>query len=389
MFKFGEIEIRWSLQKEKAPLPAVGTCSMLQPSFHPNSTCWLNNSGRKVGVTLRALLDILHVNFRQLSKLFFLKGVYKIEPKEWGFFNDKFCMDLNIGIRLFYDLIFKISKMGKLPIFRTKICYNIDENFYLTSTSFFNFYFSKVYAFFSKQYIFKLEGHHDNSFLFVLYNQKGGSEIKIIFSKTFTTEINLVSKAGLICACQIKRNACACPCSPKLPFFINYLENYWSSSSPGEQYTLYWSLGREDQQISFIFIDEKLSHQSLIIDYLEESCRKTSSPPSFHEEYQLFQTCAGKEEDRSSSRSSKTNRTFHSWMRKWRISLLKLIPNLTCVRQIYTSYTKLPMNHGSLFFLCSGGKLFLDLVLKLRSSQLAFLYRFDTCVLNGCDEVEK
>ncbi|KNZ51180.1 uncharacterized protein VP01_4059g1, partial [Puccinia sorghi] len=50
------------------------TCSMLQPSFHPNSTClhvdWLNNSGR-MGVTPKSSLEFLHVNFRLLSKCFF------------------------------------------------------------------------------------------------------------------------------------------------------------------------------------------------------------------------------------------------------------------------------------------------------------------------------
>ncbi|KNZ54577.1 hypothetical protein VP01_290g3 [Puccinia sorghi] len=48
------------------------TCSMLQPSYHPNYTSCLNQSGRKVGVTPKALLYFLHVNCRQLSK-FLLK----------------------------------------------------------------------------------------------------------------------------------------------------------------------------------------------------------------------------------------------------------------------------------------------------------------------------
>ncbi|KNZ60266.1 hypothetical protein VP01_1584g2 [Puccinia sorghi] len=47
------------------------TCSMLQPSCHPNSTSWLNHFWRKFGVTTEASWEFLQVNCRQLSKCFF------------------------------------------------------------------------------------------------------------------------------------------------------------------------------------------------------------------------------------------------------------------------------------------------------------------------------
>ncbi|KNZ55523.1 hypothetical protein VP01_2657g1 [Puccinia sorghi] len=63
------------------------------------------------------------------------------------------------------------------------------------------------------------------------------------------------------------------------------------------------------------------------------------------------------------------------------------------------SYTKLLMNHGSLFFLCSGSKRSSSssmmngfswswITRLMRSSELAFLYRFHTCFVNGGDEVQ-
>ncbi|KNZ63692.1 hypothetical protein VP01_1111g3 [Puccinia sorghi] len=50
------------------------TCSMLQPSCHPKSTSCLNQFWRKVGVTIEASWEFLHVNCRQLSKFFLLYG---------------------------------------------------------------------------------------------------------------------------------------------------------------------------------------------------------------------------------------------------------------------------------------------------------------------------
>ncbi|KNZ43725.1 hypothetical protein VP01_9938g1, partial [Puccinia sorghi] len=47
------------------------TCSMLQPSRHPNSTSWLNHFWSMVGVRTEACWDFLNVNCRHLRKFFF------------------------------------------------------------------------------------------------------------------------------------------------------------------------------------------------------------------------------------------------------------------------------------------------------------------------------
>ncbi|KNZ55542.1 hypothetical protein VP01_2653g1 [Puccinia sorghi] len=51
------------------------TCSMLQPSCHPNSTSWLNHFWRRVGVTTEASWEFLHVNCR-VEQVFFAVVYY-------------------------------------------------------------------------------------------------------------------------------------------------------------------------------------------------------------------------------------------------------------------------------------------------------------------------
>ncbi|KNZ62192.1 hypothetical protein VP01_1300g2 [Puccinia sorghi] len=61
----------WHTSKENLLNCLQLTCSMLQPSYHPNSTSRLHQSWRKSGVTTEASQDFLHVNCKQLKKFFF------------------------------------------------------------------------------------------------------------------------------------------------------------------------------------------------------------------------------------------------------------------------------------------------------------------------------
>ncbi|KNZ51736.1 RING-H2 finger protein ATL1N, partial [Puccinia sorghi] len=153
---------------------------------------------------------------------------------------------------------------------------------------------------------------------------------------------------------QRRRKACACPFSTKFLLFISYVEKSSFSPSPGEQYTLYWSRARKDQHLSFMFID-----------YFEENWRRTY-PPSFHEQYRL---------------SSKNNRKYHSWM-SWRIALLKLMINLPCRQKKGIKTTNLLLLEMVISSMMNG---FYSswITMQRRSSQLVFLYIFNTCFLNS------
>ncbi|KNZ49168.1 hypothetical protein VP01_516g3 [Puccinia sorghi] len=58
--------VSWNCNKNSLNCQQL-TCSMLEPSFHPKSSSWLNDSWRKFGVTIKASRKFLHVNCRQLS----------------------------------------------------------------------------------------------------------------------------------------------------------------------------------------------------------------------------------------------------------------------------------------------------------------------------------
>ncbi|KNZ63361.1 putative signal peptide protein [Puccinia sorghi] len=248
------------------------------------------------------------------------------------------------------------AKMWVLLIFlefRFKIDTNsLKKTDYYSYFSFFHFYFSKS-AVFSKQHIFKLRGHNDHLFLFLL--DHGGINMCLPDYPDVTCHLVIIDSRQHLCL---------------LPFLPNKSESV---------------LREGEGRLDLVYALQK-SHWSLMI------WRSISCPPCL-----VSSTpCIGAGEILLLLPPSMTNkgcvrhvqatrkivsppdhpRTIEHIEKGNKTNINLFLLDMKMEGHILASYTKLPMKHGFLFCLCSRGKGFLDLFLKFINDELILLIIF-------------